>query len=144
MENNPVKNHLNKKLCPKDFASIRDGLIQYLAEKDPKVTKTNFDNPLMQAVLPYVKEYNPGWATLKDDDLSTSYTAIKGYYHSLRGQFRQVETLREKVKAYLELEDYDVEEDEEVDEPAPQTQIQSTPQQQPAGKRNISASCSTA
>ena len=56
----------------------------------------------MDEVLPYLKEVNPGWEGIEQEDLSTTFEAINSYYHSLRGQFRAMTKLQRDVREYVD------------------------------------------
>jgi hypothetical protein len=85
-----------------ELAIIKQALHAFLADHDPKVEKTTFSNALMDFLLPYLKEISPAWESMKSEDLNTQWNAISSMYHSLRGQFRSLTTIRQGVKDYLE------------------------------------------
>jgi hypothetical protein len=97
-----IKDRLEVRLKPNELLVVKQALIQYLAATDPELTKTQFSNGLMDKLLPYLKDMNSSWSTMEADDLNTSWNAINTMYHSLRGIFRNPETIRKGVKEYID------------------------------------------
>ena len=71
-----------------DFMHIKQALLNYLAEKNPRCQNTFFNNETMDLILPYLKQLTPLWDDLTPLHLNTSYPAISSYYHSLRGHLK--------------------------------------------------------
>ena len=60
-----IKFRLDQKLEKPDYKNIKDALVMYLADKDPKVQTTIFDKFLPDLVLPYLNDNFRDWEGVK-------------------------------------------------------------------------------
>ena len=107
MQINPtkIKDRLDTKLNDREKFIVKEALIWYLKDKDPKVERITKDNLLIEDLLPYLQKLHPTWYEMEPRLFVTSYKAIESVYHTSRNQFKNMQSLRINVDAYIIAKD---------------------------------------
>ena len=102
MSNTPIKDRLQERLKPTDIMIVKQALYGFLAKNDPEIKKVKFDNIPLERLLPHLQEFSQSWETVDKNDFNCSFGAINSLYHTIRNQFKNLDTLKKRIQEHKE------------------------------------------
>jgi hypothetical protein len=101
MERRPMKKRLGERLSKPNIFYIRQALYAFLAKEDPEVNKFRHHMIVGEYLLPYLRVHLASWDTMTAEDLDKSNPLGRDFYHCVRNQFLNIDSLRVKVGDYI-------------------------------------------